>query len=78
MTPGQPNRRTLNQGWKVRMLAGWGATRPAYEASPLPWVGLVAVGMRKIGRMSSWLVTATPPDPRPAPPSGRAPLLAPA
>jgi hypothetical protein len=23
MTPGQPNRRTLNQRWKVRMLAGW-------------------------------------------------------
>jgi hypothetical protein len=24
VTPGQPNRRTLNQRWKVRMLAGWG------------------------------------------------------
>jgi hypothetical protein len=51
-------------------------TRPAYEASPPPWGGLVAVGMRKISRMSlsSWLVTATLPDPRPAPPGGPAPL----
>jgi hypothetical protein len=39
-----------------------------------PWGGFVAVGMRKIGRMSSRLVTATPPAPRPAPPGGRAPL----
>jgi hypothetical protein len=27
MTPGQPNCWTLKQGWKVRMLAGWGHLR---------------------------------------------------
>lgn len=59
------------------MLAGWDhrsdqLTKPL----PLPWEGFVAVGMRKISRMSlsSRLVTATPPDPRPAPPGGPAPL----
>jgi hypothetical protein len=24
VAPGQPNHRTFNQWWKVRMLAGWG------------------------------------------------------
>jgi hypothetical protein len=59
--------------------AGWlgRPIRPAYEAFPLPWEGFVAVGMRKLGRMSSRLVTATPPGPRPAPPGGPAPLPAP-
>ena len=34
---GQPNRRTLNQGWKVRMLAGWGHHKhPAQNLCSLP------------------------------------------
>jgi hypothetical protein len=41
------------------MLAGWGR-RPTSLRSLSPFLeGFVAVGMRKIGRMSSRLVTAT-------------------
>jgi hypothetical protein len=59
MTPGQPNCWTLKQGWKVRMLAGWGR-RPTSLRSLSPFPGRVrGGGMRKIGRMSSRLVTAT-------------------
>ena len=28
MAPGQPNHRTLDQWWKVRMLAGWDHQKP--------------------------------------------------
>jgi hypothetical protein len=77
--PGHANHPTLDQWWKVRMLAGW--AHPSGQLTkpfPSPWEGFVAVGMRKLGRMSSRLVTATLPGPRPAPPGGPAPLPAPA
>ncbi len=36
MAPGQPNRRTLNQRWKVLMLASWdhiGKLKPALSST---------------------------------------------
>jgi hypothetical protein len=39
MTPGQPNCWTLNQGWKVHMLAGWEhqkSYRPSSEPPERP------------------------------------------